>query len=96
MKDLDSIIFIDSLPKLDLHGFDRDTARVMVNDFIKDNLIMKNEFVTIVHGIGSGIIKTTVQETLRRNKYIKYFKIYPFNVGCTIVQINLTKDRKMV
>ena len=28
--DLDSIIFVDNLPKLDLHGFDRETARVIV------------------------------------------------------------------
>lgn len=88
---IDNIIFIDSLPKLDLHGFDRETGRVMINDFIKDNIIMKNEFVVIVHGIGSGIIKNVVQETLRKNKNIIDFKIYPFNVGCTIAQIKIDK-----
>lgn len=91
MRDLNSIIFIDSLPKLDLHGFDRETARVMINDFIKDNIVMKNEFILIVHGIGSGVIKTTVQETLRKNRNIIDFKIYPFNIGCTIVQIKIDK-----
>ena len=86
---LDDIIFVDSLPKIDLHGFDRETARVMVNDFIKDNIVMKNEFVTIVHGIGSGIVKNTVLETLRKNKNVVDFKLYPFNIGCTIVQIKI-------
>jgi len=93
---LNEVIFIDSLPKLDLHGFDRETARVMINDFIKDNIIMKNEIILIVHGIGNGIIRNTTQETLRKNKNVIDFKIYPFNVGCTIVQIDLTKKKNML
>ena len=28
-------IFLDRLPKIDLHGYDRDSARVMVNDFME-------------------------------------------------------------
>ena len=88
---LNEVIFIDSLPKLDLHGFDRETARVMINDFVKDNIVMKNEIILIVHGIGNGIIRSTTQETLKKNKYIVDYKIYPFNVGCTIAQIKLTK-----
>ena len=39
---LNEIIFIDNLPTLDLHGFDLETARVAINDFIIDNLKMKN------------------------------------------------------
>ena len=31
---INEVVFIDSLPKLDLHGFDRDSARVAINDFI--------------------------------------------------------------
>ena len=86
---LNEVIFIENLPKLDLHGLDRETARVMINDFINDNIIMKNEIILIVHGIGSGIIKDVTQNTLKKNKSVIDFKIYPFNVGCTIVQINL-------
>ena len=88
---LNDIIFIDSLPSLDLHGFDRDTARVAINDFINDNIKMKNKFIVIIHGIGSGILKKTTQITLSRNKKVIEYKIYPFNVGCTLVNINLTK-----
>ena len=35
--EIKEIIFTESLPKIDLHGLDRDTARVYVNDFIKEN-----------------------------------------------------------
>ena len=63
---LNDIIFIDSLPSLDLHGFDRETARVAINDFINDNIKMKNKFIVIIHGIGSGILKDATQLTLKK------------------------------
>lgn len=95
--EIEDIIFIDNLPKLDLHGFDRETARVAVNDFVKDNLKMNNHFVSIVHGIGSGVIKATVHEQLRKNKNVVDFKTFYYNQGCTIVKIaHLTNRKTMV
>ena len=35
---LDSIIFVDNLPTIDLHGLDKQTCIVTVNDFIIDNI----------------------------------------------------------
>ncbi len=86
---IDEVIFIDNLPSLDLHGFDRDTARVAINDFINDNKKMGNSLVVIIHGIGSGIIKQTTNQTLTRNKNVITFKSHYFNRGCTIAQINI-------
>ena len=88
---LNDIIFIDNLPSLDLHGFDRETARVAINDFINDNIKLKNKFIVIIHGIGSGILKDTTHLNLKKNKNVLEFKICMFNIGCTIVNINLTK-----
>ena len=87
--EIENIVFIDNLPKLDLHGFDRETARVAVCDFIRDNIKMKNEFINIVHGIGSGVVKTAVHDELRRNKNVISFKTYYYNQGCTIVKIKI-------
>lgn len=87
--ELKEIIFIDNLPKLDLHGIDRETARVLVNDFIKDNIKMKNEMVVIIHGIGTGIIRKTVNETLRKNKNVTEYKSFYNNLGSTIVKIKI-------
>lgn len=89
MKSLGSLLFIDSYPKLDLHGYDRETARVAINDFIRDNKKMKNQIVIIVHGIGSGILKDTTKMTLSRNKNVSEFAICYNNIGCTIVRINV-------
>ena len=87
--EIENIVFIDNLPKLDLHGFDRDTARVAVCDFIRDNIKMKNEFINIVHGIGSGVVKAMVHDELRKNKNVINFKTYYYNQGCTIVKVKI-------
>lgn len=87
--ELDNIIFVDNLPKLDLHGFDRDTARVMVIDFIKENIKMKNEIINIVHGHGTGVLKETVHTILRKNRNVIEFKTFYNNDGCTIVKIRI-------
>ena len=76
-----------NLPTLDLHGIDRDYARILINDFINDNYNIKNTKVVIIHGIGTGIIRKTTQETLKRNKLVQEFKIDNFNPGMTIVEI---------
>ncbi len=80
-----------NLPSLDLHGIDRDYARILINDFIKDNYNIKNRQVIIIHGIGSGIIRKTTQETLRKNRLVENYKIDNFNAGITLVSI-LKKD----
>ena len=87
--ELKDVIFIDSYPKLDLHGFDRETARVETNDFILDNKKLKNEIFVIIHGIGSGIIKKTVHETLKKNKNVVEYKTFYNNNGSTIVKIKI-------
>lgn len=84
---LENTMFISSLPKLDLHGFDRETARVAIEDFIKENIKLRNKEFIIIHGIGSGILKRTTHETLKRNKNVTDYMICYNNVGSTIVRI---------
>lgn len=81
------ITLYNNLPTLDLHGIDRDYARILINDFINDNHNLKNDMVVIIHGIGTGIIRKTTQETLKRNRYVEEYKIDNFNVGMTIVKL---------
>lgn len=76
-----------NLPTLDLHGIDREYAKILINDFIYDNYKIKNKKVIIIHGNGQGIIKKTTQVTLKTNKYVEEYKIDNFNTGQTIVKI---------
>lgn len=89
MNRLDQIIFINNLPTIDLHGFDSETARVTINDFINDNYKMKNGLIVIIHGIGKGILRKTTFETLKKSKKVIAFKSYYYNNGCTIAEIDI-------
>lgn len=86
---LDEVIYLDNLPSIDLHGLDRDTARVKVIEFIKDNISMKNSIICIVHGVGSGILKNEVHKFLKNSKLVEDYKLFYNNSGCTIVKIRI-------
>ena len=77
----------ENYPKLDLHGLDRDYARILINDFVSDNYKMKKDVIIIIHGNGTGILKKTTQEALKNNKLVSNFKIDNFNAGQTIVTL---------
>lgn len=84
---LNDVVLIEQYPKLDLHGYDRDTARVAILDFIKENKKLKQEIFVIVHGVGSGILRETTKQVLLKNRDVLEFKTYYYNNGCTIVRI---------
>lgn len=82
-------IFLNRYPSIDLHGYDRDSSRMMVNDFVNENLFLKNEIIVIIHGIGTGIVKREVHEALRVNKNVIEYKTDNFNSGCTVVRLKI-------
>lgn len=85
-------VFIDSLPTLDLHGETRDSARVLIKEFIYDNYVLKNEKVVIIHGVGTGALKDETNNTLKQNKYVKDFHLNHYNSGCMVVYIKKRID----
>ena len=85
-------IFLNRYPSIDLHGFDRDSARMMTNDFVIENVILKNEYIVIIHGIGTGIVKKEVHEALRVNKNVLEYKTDNFNSGCTVVKLKISLE----
>lgn len=80
-------IFLDRLPKIDLHGFDQDSARVMTNDFVDEAVCLGYKEIVIIHGIGAGIVKNSVHEALSKNKQVLSYKLDSFNTGCTVVKL---------
>ena len=78
-----------SMPTLDLHGEYKDSAIILTQEFINDNIILKNEYVLIIHGIGSDILRKSVHEYLRKEKKVLEFKRDFFNPGCTIVKLKI-------
>lgn len=80
-------MFYDNLPKLDLHGEERNVSRTLINQFISDNIILGSEKILIIHGIGTGIIKKVTHDILKHDKRVlKYYLSYN-NPGCTVVEL---------
>ena len=48
---------LDNLPTLDLHGEYKESAIILTNEFINDNITLKNEYICVIHGIGQDIIR---------------------------------------
>ncbi len=80
-------IFLARYPQIDLHGYDRDSARMITNDFVEENIALGNDTIIIIHGIGTGIVKKAVHEALSINKHVLDYKTDNFNSGCTIVKL---------
>ena len=83
-------IFLERYPKIDLHGYDRDSARVATMDFIDENIILGNETIIIIHGIGEGILKNEVHELLKHDKRVLEYKTDNLNNGLTIVKLKIS------
>jgi len=84
-------IFLERYPQIDLHGVDRDTARMMTNDFVMESMILKNEIIVIVHGKGTGIVRQACHDALRCNKNVVEFKTDNFNDWCTVIKLKVLK-----
>ena len=80
--------FTTLLPHLDLHGETYETMKYQIDSFIKDNYLMKNTKVVIIHGRSGNVLKKETQNILKANKLVKSFQIDALNDGQTIVEIH--------
>jgi len=83
----------NNLRKLDLHGETRETARILIKEFIDDSIKMGTYKVLIIHGIGSGILRNETRDVLKHDERIERFYIDFFNVGSTVVEIKENIDK---
>ena len=77
--------FLYNVPHLDLHGYDRTGACAMIKLFIDENLRIDVKTIVIVHGKGSGILKSSTHEYLKSDRRVKEYKTNNYNDGETIV-----------
>ena len=78
--------FLANIPSLDLHGETIDSARFLINDFINDNIKLKNNKIVLIHGKGSYILKDFVHDYLKIDKRVDNYYL-DINTGQTIVEL---------
>lgn len=83
------MIITSKTPHLDLHGEVVNMVEVLVNDFIHDNVLLKEKVIVIIHGKSTNILTKEVHRILAKNEYVKTYKLNNWNLGETIVELNL-------
>ena len=73
--------------ELDIRGLETLEAESVVETFLSAAVMGKLETVTIIHGKGTGALRKTVHDILRRNKAVKSFRLGVYGEGETGVTV---------
>jgi dsDNA-specific endonuclease/ATPase MutS2 len=82
--------FIEVTNELDLHGFFPEQIPEILDDFITNAILLKIEYLRIVHGKGKSKLKWAVREVLKSDARVIDFKDAPPELGgwgATVVEI---------
>ena len=79
--------FLNMLPQIDVHGLNRDMIKYVLDDFINDNIKLKNKKIIIKHGKGKGKLLNEIHMLLKCNKRVERYYLDGFNTGCTIIEL---------
>lgn len=83
---------LNKYPKIDVHGETTETVVFVVQDFIKDNYKMKNKYIVVIHGKGSGALKRKVHEILKQDKLVANFELDVMNIGQTLIELKKSNE----
>ncbi len=67
--------------QLDLRGVRYEEAQKMLDDYMDQALLANLHQITIVHGIGTGVIRDMVREYLQRSRHVTSYTYAPQNAG---------------
>ncbi len=80
----------DATSSVDVRGLSAEEALMEVDSFIDNCVLSHLETVTIIHGVGTGVLKTAIRAHLRRHKSVKSSRRGLYGEGedgVTIVEI---------
>ncbi len=76
--------------EIDLRGMNSDEALMEVDKYIDNAVISGINTISIIHGKGTGVLRKSIQDYLRHNKYVKSYRLGLFGEGesgVTIVEL---------
>lgn len=89
-KQVSKNIDIRPVTEIDVRGMTAFEAIMEVDGAI-DNAILTNiQNLTIIHGKGTGVLRTEIQKHLKQNKYVRTFRLGTFgegDAGVTIIEL---------
>ena len=81
---------LEATTTCDVRGRNLEEALMEVEKFLDDCYLAAVSPVTIIHGKGTGVLKKGIHEMLRKNKYVKSYRLGTFGEGengVTIVEL---------
>lgn len=85
------VIVTEKTPKLDLHGEITSMVKVLVDEFIKESVLMGDNVIRIIHGKSTNILTREVHQVLKQNNMVDNFYLNCWNLGETIVILKQSK-----
>jgi DNA mismatch repair protein MutS2 len=76
--------------EIDLRGQTADEAVMNVDRFVSDAMLSGVDQFTVIHGKGTGVLRSAVQQYLKKSPYVKSFRLGTFGEGesgVTIVEL---------
>uniref|UniRef100_UPI003704B12A endonuclease MutS2 n=1 Tax=Paenibacillus cremeus TaxID=2163881 RepID=UPI003704B12A len=67
--------------ELDLRGANVEEAMIEVDRFLDESYLANFGHVYIIHGKGTGVLRTGIQEYLRKHKHVKSYRMGNYNEG---------------
>ena len=70
-----------SASEIDLRGMDSVEAISVLEHYMDEAMRSNIPSVRIIHGKGTGALRAAVQQSLRKNKYVKKFRLGQYGEG---------------
>jgi DNA mismatch repair protein MutS2 len=77
--------------ELDMRGMNLEEAIMETDRFLDESFLSNLGQVYLIHGKGTGVLRTGLQEYLRKHKHVKSYRMGNYNeggAGATIVELN--------
>ncbi|MEC0225848.1 endonuclease MutS2 [Paenibacillus alba] len=76
--------------ELDMRGLNMEEAMIEADRFLDESFLNNFGQVSLIHGKGTGVLRTGMQEYLRRHKHVKSYRMGNYNeggAGVTVVEL---------
>ncbi len=79
--------FLAKCEYIDIHAETSAIAKFLVEQFLKESLMMKRDKVMILHGKGTDVLRKMTHDLLKSKPYVIKYYYDGINSGLTVVEL---------